>query len=178
MKIRTSDNIASDGASTIAAIVNRLNTVGVLSSRNQAHNVNTSRGGGLFSGRFTFHAGKHRQLEKRRKATMVNKTLKKYNAKKTPKLPLIVYSWGQHIELWKHTEIFANSYLLHNVTLQPDRTKLNLIYTQILLHCPYKLAANSVRLPQYWMGAEHELWLKARLVNAGRPIQNRWVMGS
>ena len=59
-KIRTSDNVASDGISTIATIENGLNWVGVLSSRNQIGNVNTSRVRGVFSGSLAFLAGEHR----------------------------------------------------------------------------------------------------------------------
>lgn len=64
--IRTSDNIAGDGVSTVASIEDGLNAVGVLSSRNQTGNINTSRVRGLFSGRLAYLAGEHRQLWRRR----------------------------------------------------------------------------------------------------------------
>lgn len=65
--IRTSDNIAGDGVSTVASAKHGLNAVGVLSSRNQTGNINTSRVRGLFSGRLAFLAGEHRQLGRRSK---------------------------------------------------------------------------------------------------------------
>lgn len=64
--IRTSDNVAGDGVSTVASVVDGLNAVGVLSSRNQTGNINAPRVRGLFSGRLALLAGEHRQLGRRR----------------------------------------------------------------------------------------------------------------
>lgn len=65
-KIRTGENVAGDGVSTVASVEDGLNTVGVLGSRNQAGNINSARVRGLFLGRFAFLAGEHRQLGRRR----------------------------------------------------------------------------------------------------------------
>lgn len=64
-QIRTSDNVAGDGVSTVASIEDGLDDVGVLSSRNQISDINTSRARGLIFGRLAFLAREHRQLERR-----------------------------------------------------------------------------------------------------------------
>lgn len=62
---RTGDNVAGDGVSTVAAVENGLNAVGVLSSWEQTTNVNTPRVRGLFSRRFAFLTREHRKLRKK-----------------------------------------------------------------------------------------------------------------
>ena len=63
--IRTSNHVPDDGISTVASIVDGLNAVGVLGTRYQARNINSSRLRGLLFGIFSWLAGLHRQLGRR-----------------------------------------------------------------------------------------------------------------
>lgn len=75
-RIRTSDDVAGDGVSTVASVEDGLNRVGVLSSRNQAENLNLSRVRGIFSGRLAFLAGEDRQLGEKEAGVQRSETSK------------------------------------------------------------------------------------------------------
>lgn len=74
--IRTGHNVACYGISTVTSIEDGLNTVGVLSTRSQAQNVNASRVRCLLSRRLAILAGEDGQLgERSRRAEFRNLSL-------------------------------------------------------------------------------------------------------